>query len=203
MACKICTTYEPHVTRHSSTMLTTVTSVITTWPQAPTTNTHTPHTRLRQRLRQRLQHHPYQPRDRRNETGRRWWTRKGPNDIWRVVWAPGEFFFFHYSCLFSLLNYIYRYYVCYRDTEHLLGGYDEGNGPKRHVLRRLGTRWISFLLIGGFFLLTMFKGPYSYFRSWDGLMGCYDEGNGPKRRKTCRLGTRWVFLFIIRVSFLY
>ena len=60
-------------------------------------------------------------------------------------------FFFHYSCLFSLLNYIYRYYVCYRDTEHLLGGYDEGNRPKRRVSRRLGTRWISFLLIGGFF----------------------------------------------------
>ena len=60
---------------------------------------------------------------------------------------PVSFFFFHYSCLFSLLNYIYRYYVCYRDTYQLVGGYDEGIGLKRHLTRRLGTRWVLFLFI--------------------------------------------------------
>ena len=60
--------------------------------------------------------------------------------------------FFHYSCLFFLLNYIYRYYVCYRDTGHLLGGHDEGNGPKRRKTRRLGTRCVFFFYYSVFFL---------------------------------------------------
>ena len=42
--CEISTTYEPHITRHTSTMLTTVTSAITQRHHtAPTTKTHTPH----------------------------------------------------------------------------------------------------------------------------------------------------------------
>ena len=118
----------------------------------------------------------------------------GPNDIWRVVWAPGEFFF-HYSCLFSLLNYVYRYYIVFNG---LMEGYDEGTGPNdaKRVVWAPGE--FLFLLIGFFSLLTFFKGPYWYFRSWDGLMGGWDEGNGPKRRKTRRLGTRFVFFSIIR-----
>lgn len=44
----------------------------------------------------------------------------GPNDFGRVVWALGVFFFFPFV-FFSLLNYLYRFYRCYRHTERLTG----------------------------------------------------------------------------------
>ena len=45
----------------------------------------------------------------------------GPNGARRVVWAPGVFFFLLLG-FFCFLNYVYRYYMCYRDAEGQLGG---------------------------------------------------------------------------------
>ena len=63
----------------------------------------------------------------------------GPNDAKRVVWAPGVFFL-KLFCFFSLLNYLYRYLYVFYSREGLMGGLDEGNGPKRLKTRRLGIR---------------------------------------------------------------
>ena len=42
---------------------------------------------------------------------------------------PVSFFFFKYLCLFSLLKYVYWYYMYCRGTDGLMEGYDERTGP--------------------------------------------------------------------------
>ena len=59
----------------------------------------------------------------------------GPNDARHVIWAIGDFFF---SSGFLHTNYIYVFNMSYRCPEGLAGGYEEENGPKRRVSRRLG-----------------------------------------------------------------
>ena len=78
----------------------------------------------------------------------------GPNDLRRVVWAVGEFFFNHLS-FFSFLNYIYRFYMYYRHTEGTKGGYYEANGPKRPPTCRLGSKWGFFFIIVFFFVTKL------------------------------------------------
>ena len=120
----------------------------------------------------------------------------GPNDLRRVVWAVGEFFFNHLS-FFSFLNYIYRFYMYYRHTEGTKGGYYEANGPKRPPTCRLGSRWVFFLSLEFFSFLNYIYRFYRYYRHTEGSMGGYYEVNGPKRPPTCRLGSKWGFFFII------
>ena len=75
-------------------------------------------------------------------------TKTGPNGIVHAFFIPSSThmtrtgptdasFFKNYSCVSSLLNYVYRD-IYYRGFDGLMGGYDEGNGPKRRVRRRLG-----------------------------------------------------------------
>ena len=54
------------------------------------------------------------------------------------------FFFFSILCYFSLLIYIYRYYMCYGATDGPTGGYNKKNGPKRACIVSFGP-FIIFL----------------------------------------------------------
>ena len=82
-------------------------------------------------------------------------TRKtGPNDAIRVVWAISTCFHFLIGFFFLLIH-IYRYYGCYGATEGCAGFYEEKNGPKRRVSRRLGHMVSFFYLYSCFFIHTL------------------------------------------------
>ena len=106
-----------------------------------------------------------------------------------------SFISFHYSCLFSLLNYVYRYYIVFRGTDGLMEGYDKGTGPNdaRHVVWALGD--FSFSLFVFIFFTKVCLLYFRYFGAIYGPMGGYDEGNGPKRCVLRHLGTRCFFFF--------
>ena len=85
-------------------------------------------------------------------------------------------FFFHYLCLFSLLNYVYRYYIVFRGIDGLMESYDEGTGPN-DAKRVVCAPGVFFFKIFVFLsLLNYVFRYYKYFRATKCLPGGYDEG---------------------------
>ena len=60
-----------------------------------------------------------------------------PNDASCVVWASGVCFL-KFSGFFSILNYVYLYYIVFRGINAVMEGGDDENRPKRRVRCRLG-----------------------------------------------------------------
>ena len=81
-------------------------------------------------------------------------TKMGPNDVRRVVWVIGMFFFLSFFA-FSLLTNIFSTYIGpnlqYTRNKNRKECRDDENGPKRHETRRLG-HWYVFSFFLCFFL---------------------------------------------------
>ena len=129
----------------------------------------------------------------------------GSNDARHIVWAISTLFFFIWCC-FSLLIYIYRYYMCHGAMDGPAGGYNGKNRPKWLHIVSFGP-FVSLLLL----LFVFFNISWSYNSILQLLLILLTHRNTMiKLRRGKQAQTTWnmsfgplVFSFLLLITLLF
>ena len=95
----------------------------------------------------------------------------------------GRCFFLFHLLLILIFFCLSRFYSHYKTTGRIRLGHDEENGPKRHVLRRLGQRYVFFLSLSHFtqsnYFFLLYLGAIHLLRQWGGSGWVLMKKTGP------------------------